>query len=93
VRIGFDFRRANGGGGIEPTIGMEVRELPTALSLVASGAGVSILPVPVRGLRRGGVRYIDFDEPDVHSHHELSQERQLSAARAAHEQVGIASTD
>jgi DNA-binding transcriptional LysR family regulator len=52
---------------ITPTVGMEVRELQTALSLVASGAGVSIVPVSVRRLGRSDVRYIDLDEPDMHS--------------------------
>jgi LysR family transcriptional regulator, benzoate and cis,cis-muconate-responsive activator of ben and cat genes len=52
---------------IEPTVGMEVRELQTALSLVASGAGVSIVPVSVRRLGRSDVRYVDLDEPDMRS--------------------------
>jgi DNA-binding transcriptional LysR family regulator len=52
---------------ITPTIGMEVRELQTALSLVASGGGVSIVPASVRRLGRSDISYIDLDEPDMHS--------------------------
>ena len=44
---------------------MEVRELQTALGLVASGAGVCIVPASVRRLRPDDVRYIDLDEPNM----------------------------
>jgi DNA-binding transcriptional LysR family regulator len=49
--------------GIEPTIGLEVRELQTALGLVASGAGICIVPASVRRLGRDDIRYVDLDEP------------------------------
>ena len=52
---------------IVPTVGMEVRELQTALSLVASGVGVSIVPVSVRRHGRSDIKYIDLNEPNVHS--------------------------
>ena len=51
--------------GIEPTIGMEVRELQTALGLVAAGSGVCIVPASVRRLGRDDVRYVDLDEPNM----------------------------
>ena len=51
--------------GIARTIDMEVRELQTALGLVASGAGVCIVPASVRRLRPDDVRYIDLDEPNM----------------------------
>jgi DNA-binding transcriptional LysR family regulator len=48
--------------GIEPTIGLEVREVQTALGLVASGAGICVVPASVRRLGRDDIRYIDLDE-------------------------------
>jgi DNA-binding transcriptional LysR family regulator len=48
--------------GIEPTIGLEVREVQTALGLVASGAGICIVPASVRRLGRDDIRYLDLDE-------------------------------
>lgn len=54
-----------GDAGIEPTIGMEVRELQTALGLVASDAGVCIVPASVRRLGRDDVKYVAFDEPKM----------------------------
>ncbi|QPF92360.1 LysR family transcriptional regulator [Bradyrhizobium commune] len=48
--------------GIEPTIGMEVRELQTALGLVAAGAGICLVPASVRRLGRDDIRYLDLDE-------------------------------
>lgn len=51
--------------GVEPTVGMEARELQTALGLVASGGGVCVVPASVRRLGRDDVRYIDLDEPKL----------------------------
>lgn len=51
--------------GVEPTIGMEARELQTALGLVASGGGVCVVPASVRRLGRDDVRFIDLDEPEL----------------------------
>lgn len=49
--------------GVEPTIGMEAKEVQTALGLVASGGGVCLVPASVRRLGRDDIRYIDLDEP------------------------------
>lgn len=51
--------------GVEPTIGLEARELQTALGLVASGGGVCVVPASVRRLGRDDVRYVDLDEPKL----------------------------
>lgn len=53
--------------GVEPTIGMEARELQTALGLVASGGGICVVPASVRRLGRDDVRFIDLDEPKLTS--------------------------
>src|SRR6185295_6330076 len=36
--------------GLEPKVGFEVRELQTALGLVAAGLGISLVPLSVRRL-------------------------------------------
>ncbi len=51
--------------GVEPRIGIEARELQTALGLVASGGGVCLVPASVRRLGREDVRYIELDEPTI----------------------------
>jgi DNA-binding transcriptional LysR family regulator len=51
--------------GIEPTIGMDVRELQTALGLVAAGAGICVVPASVRRLGRDDIRYVELDEPTM----------------------------
>jgi DNA-binding transcriptional LysR family regulator len=38
--------------GIEPRVGMEARELQTALGLVASGGGVCIMPASANNLQQ-----------------------------------------
>ncbi len=53
--------------GVEPMIGMEAKEVQTALGLVASGGGVCVVPASVRRLGRDDVRYIDLDEPKMMS--------------------------
>jgi DNA-binding transcriptional LysR family regulator len=49
--------------GFTPRIVQEVEELQTAVSLVAAGIGVTMVPAPVRDLRRAGVRYLTLREP------------------------------
>ena len=51
--------------GFEPRIGMEARELQTALGLVAAGGGVCVVPASVRRLGRDDVRFIELDEPKL----------------------------
>lgn len=43
--------------GFVPTVAQEVREMQTAISLVAAGMGVAILPASVQHLQRQGVVY------------------------------------
>jgi DNA-binding transcriptional LysR family regulator len=54
-----------GDAGLASTIGIEVRELQTALGLVASGAGICLVPASVRRLGRDDIRYVDLDEPTM----------------------------
>lgn len=49
--------------GITPHIGMEARDVQTALGLVASGVGLCIVPASIRRLGRDDVRFLDLDEP------------------------------
>jgi len=53
--------------GLEPKVAIEVRELQTALGLVAAGVGVSVVPSSVRRLGRKDVDYLSLDEPDLTS--------------------------
>lgn len=48
---------------LHPPAVYEVRELQTALGLVASGLGVCLVPAAVERLRRDGVSYRHLDEP------------------------------
>lgn len=52
-------------GGLVPNVALEVRELQTALGLVAAGVGIAIVPASVRRLRRDDVDYLDLDEPNI----------------------------
>jgi len=45
------------GAGFAPRVVQEVREMQTAISLVAAGLGVALLPASVQHLRRDGVVY------------------------------------
>ena len=56
-------RLACEGAGFTPHVVQEVREMQTALSLVAAGFGVALLPASVRHLHRDGVRYRPLEEP------------------------------
>ena len=49
--------------GFTPCVVQEVREMQTALSLVAAGFGVALLPASVRHLHRDGVVYRPLAEP------------------------------
>ena len=52
---------------IKPHSTIEVRELQTALGLVAAQAGIAVVPSGVQRLRRDGVIYRDLDEEDAAS--------------------------
>ncbi|HEU0221516.1 MAG TPA: LysR substrate-binding domain-containing protein, partial [Paracoccaceae bacterium] len=45
----------------------EVKELQTALGLVAAECGVAVVPASVERLRRDNVLYVRLDEPDAKS--------------------------
>ena len=49
-------------GGLEPTKAQEVRDVQTALGLVAAGEGVCIVPEAVQRLRRDDVLYRRIDD-------------------------------
>jgi DNA-binding transcriptional LysR family regulator len=52
--------------GLEPPkAALEVRELQTALGLVAAGVGICLVPSSVRNLGRADVIYLELDEPKV----------------------------
>ncbi|MGI9476160.1 MAG: LysR family transcriptional regulator [Hyphomicrobiaceae bacterium] len=53
--------------GLEPKVGFEVRELQTALGLVAAGLGISIVPSSVRRFGREDVDFLPLGEPDIAS--------------------------
>lgn len=53
--------------GLRPTHMREVRELQTALGLVAAGAGVSLVPDAVQRLRRDDIVYRSLDDQTVTS--------------------------
>ncbi|SRR5258708_4872164 len=60
----LSFYRDNG---FEPQVAFEVRELQTALGLVAAGAGICLVPQSVRKLGRGDIVFIDLNEPRLTS--------------------------
>jgi LysR family transcriptional regulator, benzoate and cis,cis-muconate-responsive activator of ben and cat genes len=51
--------------GLSPNVDFEVRELQTALGLVASGAGVSLVPSSVRRIGRDDVVYLEMSDPNI----------------------------
>jgi LysR family transcriptional regulator, benzoate and cis,cis-muconate-responsive activator of ben and cat genes len=51
--------------GLEPTVAFEVRELQTALGLVAADVGIALVPSSVRRLGRHDVDYVALDEPNI----------------------------
>jgi LysR family transcriptional regulator, benzoate and cis,cis-muconate-responsive activator of ben and cat genes len=60
----LSFYRDNG---FEPQVAFEVRELQTALGLVAAAAGICLVPQSVRKLGRGDIVFVDLDEPGLTS--------------------------
>ncbi len=58
----------------------EVRELQTALGLVAAQAGMTLVPAGVRQLRRDGVAYRDLDEDSAISPIIMSHRRDDASA-------------
>jgi DNA-binding transcriptional LysR family regulator len=66
--------------GVEPLIGMEARELQTALGLVAAGGGICVVPASVRRLGRDDVKYIELDEPTLTTPIIMSQRRNDTSA-------------
>ena len=56
-------RQACEDAGFTPQVVQEVREMQTALSLVAAGFGIALLPASVRHLHRDGVVYRPLSEP------------------------------
>jgi LysR family transcriptional regulator, benzoate and cis,cis-muconate-responsive activator of ben and cat genes len=51
--------------GVEPAVACEVRELQTALGLVAAGIGICIVPTSACRVVHQDLRFIEFSEPDV----------------------------
>jgi DNA-binding transcriptional LysR family regulator len=51
--------------GLAPAAVFEARDLQTALGLVASGAGVAVVPAWARRLGRDDVAFVDLDEPGM----------------------------
>jgi DNA-binding transcriptional LysR family regulator len=51
--------------GLRPPVVHEVKELQTALGLVAAESGVAIVPASVERLRRDNVLYAPLDEPEA----------------------------
>ena len=49
--------------GFAPIVAQEVREMQTAVSLIAAGIGVSLVPASVQNLRRQGVVYRPLTDP------------------------------
>ena len=49
--------------GLRPAAVQEVRELQTALGLVAAGLGICLVPASVQRLQRSGVHYRPVDDP------------------------------
>src|ERR1700733_15755771 len=60
----LSFYRDNG---IEPQVAFEVRELQTALGLVAAAAGICLVPYSVRKLGRADIVFVDLNEPRLTS--------------------------
>jgi DNA-binding transcriptional LysR family regulator len=50
---------------LRPPLVHEVKELQTALGLVAAESGISVVPASVERLRRDNIAYVPLDEPDA----------------------------
>ena len=53
------------GAGFVPRVVQEAREMPTLLSLVAAGLGVTLTPASARNLRRAGLVYRPLRDPEA----------------------------
>jgi len=53
--------------GLKPKVAFEVRELQTALGLVAAEVGIALVPSSVRRLGRDDVQYLALAEPEITS--------------------------
>lgn len=53
------------GAGFVPRVVQEAREMPTILSLVAAGLGVTLTPASARNLRRKGLVYRPLSDPEA----------------------------
>ena len=53
--------------GFVPHVAQEVREMQTALSLVAAGMGIVLVPASVQNVRRRGVVYLSLAESTLHT--------------------------
>lgn len=73
----------NVGFAVSTQVLTEAKELQTALGLVASGAGVCVVPVSVKRLGRADVRYVDLDEPGLSTPIILSHRRNDTSALLA----------
>lgn len=51
--------------GLEPSVAFEVRELQTALGLVAANAGICLVPHSVKKIGRQDIAFVDLDEPGL----------------------------
>lgn len=52
-----------GEAGFVPQVAQEVREMQTAVSLVAAGMGIALVPAPVQNMQRAGVVYRPLRSP------------------------------
>jgi len=84
--------------GLRPASVQEVRELQTALGLVAAGLGVCLVPAAVQRLQRSGVQYRVLDAPPATVPVIMSQRRDdpspelvaiLAVIRAVYEREGV----
>jgi len=69
--------------GLKPAAVHEVRELQTALGLVAAETGVCLVPVSVTRLRRDNVEYRELDDPTAISPNFMSCRKNDTSADLA----------
>lgn len=53
---------------LHPTIAGEAKSLHAAMSMVAAGLGIALVPRSIQALQLAGVKYVDISDSDVHSH-------------------------
>lgn len=68
---------------VRPSVVHEVKELQTALGLVAAESGIAVVPASVERLRRDNVAYMALDEPDAISPIIMSHRRDDSSPEIA----------